>query len=317
MAKKDNQQANEAEEIEDFEETETDADNADFAESADSEETTEEETTGEDENESDYDEENADSAESDENSGDEDSSEITVSIGEEAPPPDKYAKAPSWVKDLRKANRDKDKRIRDLEAKLNQTTEPKPVVLGKKPTLEDHDYDADAYEKDLADWFEKKRQADIEAQKAQQTEQAQKKAWQDKLDSYASAKTALKVRDYDDAEATASEMLSVTQQGIVLQGADNPALVIYALGKNPEKAMKLAKLTDPVKFAFAVAKLEKDLKVSKSTKTTPPPERTVNGTARSSGTVDSTLEKLRAEAAKTGNYTKVSQYRKQKREASN
>jgi hypothetical protein len=48
----------------------------------------------------------------------------------------------------------------------------------------------------------------------------------------------------------------------MLQGADNPALVVYALGKNPKKAKELSEIKDPVKFAFAVAKLEKELKVT-------------------------------------------------------
>jgi hypothetical protein len=97
----------------------------------------------------------------------------------------------------------------------------------------------------------------------------------------------------------------------VLQGADNPALVIYALGKNPKKAAELAKIEDPVKFAFAVAKLEKELKVT-NRKAAPAPERMVSSTGRVSGAVDSTLERLRAEAEKTGNYTKVLQYKRQK-----
>ena len=78
-----------------------------------------------------------DDAESGDNEGDDD--EVIVSIGEEAPPPDEHAQAPGWVKELRKANREKEKRIRELEAKLNQTTEKKPVALGAKPKLEDYE----------------------------------------------------------------------------------------------------------------------------------------------------------------------------------
>ena len=100
----------------------------------------------------------------------------------------------------------------------------------------------------------------------------------------------------------------------MLQGADNPALVIYALGKNPKKAKELADIKDPVKFAFAVAKLEKELKVT-NRRAAPPPERVVSGTGRSSGAVDSTLERLREDAARTGNMTKVIAYKAQKRSA--
>jgi hypothetical protein len=265
------------------------------------------------------DEQNSDADQLDQDSGsddaEDDADEVIVSIGEEAPPPEEQAHAPGWVKELRKANREKEKRIRELEAKLTQTTEKKPVILGPKPKLEDHDYDADRFEAALADWFDRKRVADAEAQKAQQAEQAQKQAWQEKLDGYGKAKAELRVRDFEDAEAVAQELFNITQQGVVLQGADNPALVIYALGKNPKKATELAKIEDPVKFAFAVAKLEKELKVT-NRKAAPAPERMISSTGRVSGAVDSTLERLREEAARTGNMTKVIQYKAQKRAAS-
>jgi hypothetical protein len=264
------------------------------------------------------DEQNSGTDQNDQQSGDDqegDDNEVIVSIGEDAPPPDEQAHAPGWVKELRKANREKEKRIRELEAKLTQTTEKKPVALGAKPKLEDFDYDADKFESALTDWFERKRQADTEANKLQQAEQAQKQAWQEKLEGYGNAKAELKVRDFEDAEAVAQELFNITQQGVVLQGADNPALVIYALGKNPKKAAELAKIEDPVKFAFAVAKLEKELKVT-NRKAAPAPERMISSTGRVSGAVDSTLERLREEAARTGNMTKVIQYKAQKRAAS-
>lgn len=244
--------------------------------------------------------------------------EVIVSIGEESPPQAEEPRAPEWVRELRKQNREKERRIRELEAKLQTTaqTENKPVVLGAKPKLEDHDYDTDKFEAALSDWYERKRASDQEAEKARQAEQAQRDAWQSRLDSYGKARAELKVRDFEDAESTVQELFDVTQQGIVVQGADNPALVIYALGKNPKKAKEIADIKDPVKFAFTVAKLEKELKVT-NRKAAPPPERTVQGTGRVSGSVDSTLERLRAEAEKTGNMSKVLAYKRQLRNKSN
>jgi hypothetical protein len=245
-----------------------------------------------------------------------DTDDVIVSIGEEAPPPEEQpAHAPEWVRELRKTNRELQRQNRELQSKLQTTsTETKPVVLGTKPKLEDFDYDADQFETALANWFERKRQAD-EANARQEAEvMTQQKAWQAKLEGYGKAKAELRVKDFEDAEAVAQELFNVTQQGVMLQGADNPALVVYALGKNPKKAKELADIKDPVKFAFAVAKLEKDLKVT-NRKAAPPPERVVSGTGRSSGAVDSTLERLREEAARTGNMTKVIQYKAQKRSA--
>jgi desulfoferrodoxin (superoxide reductase-like protein) len=245
-----------------------------------------------------------------------DSDEVVVSIGEEAPPPEEPAHAPEWVRELRKTNRELQRQNRELQTKLQTThTENKPVVLGPKPKLEDHDYDAEKYEEALTGWFERKRQADEVNAKQEAEVMNQQKAWQAKLDGYGKAKAELKVKDFEDAEAVAQELFNVTQQGVMLQGADNPALVVYALGKNPKKAQELASIKDPVKFAFAVAKLEKDLKVT-NRKAAPPPERVVTGTGRVSGAVDSTLERLRDEAARTGNMTKVIQYKAQRKAAS-
>jgi desulfoferrodoxin (superoxide reductase-like protein) len=246
----------------------------------------------------------------------EDTEEVVVSIGEEAPPPEEQTHAPEWVRELRKTNRELQRQNRELQSKLQTTaqTETKPVVLGPKPKLEDHDYDADKFEDALAGWFERKRKAD-EMQAAQEAEvMNQQKAWKAKLDGYGKAKAELRVKDFEDAEAVAQELFNITQQGVMLQGADNPALVVYALGKNPKKAKELSDIKDPVKFAFAVAKLEKELKVT-NRRAAPAPERIVSGTGRSSGAVDSTLERLREEAARTGNMTKVIQYRAQKRSA--
>jgi hypothetical protein len=246
----------------------------------------------------------------------EDTEEVVVSIGEEAPPPEEHTPAPEWVKELRKTNRELQRQNRELQGKLQAAPpETKPVVIGNKPKLEDHDYDADKYEEALTNWFDRKRQADDVNAKQEAEVMNQQKEWRAKLDGYGKAKAELRVKDFDDAEEVAQQVFSITQQGVLLQGADNPALVVYALGKNPAKAKELAEIKDPVKFAFAVAKLEKDLKVT-NRRQAPAPERIVTGTGRSAGAVDSTLERLREDAARTGNMTKVIQYKAQKRSAS-
>jgi hypothetical protein len=246
----------------------------------------------------------------------EDDDDLIVSIGgeqteekEEANPP-----APKWVKDLRKSHRELQRENRELNAKLT-TGEKGPVKaepLAKKPTLEELDYDAEKYEEALSDWFEKKRSFDLEAQKAKHAEKEQENAWNERLEGYRKAKGALKVRDFEEAEALVEEHLSTQQQGIILHGSEKPELLVYALGKNPKKAKELAAITDPLKFAFAVAKLEKDLKVT-TRKPSTQPEKSVSGTGKVSGSVDSALERLRAEADKTGDYSKVIAYKNQKR----
>ena len=237
--------------------------------------------------------------------------EVTVSIGDETPPAeDEAERAPEWVRDLRKQHRELQRKVREYEAR-EQAAPAGPKPVGPKPKLEDHDYDTDRYETALEAWYAQKAAADKAEREAQaQVEEAQK-AWQAKLDGYGKAKADLKVRDYDEAEHTVMETLNVTQQGVVLQGAENPALVVYALGKNPKRAKELAAITDPVRFAFAVAKLEAQLKITPRTKP-PAPERSLPaGTAPVSGGSDTTLERLREEAARTGDMTKVVAYKRQ------
>ena len=258
--------------------------------------------------------EQAEEAEAVEDEGEE---EVVVSIGDApAPEEEEEARAPDWVRDLRRNYREEKRRVRELEQKLAQkeTHVQRVAPLGPKPTLEAADYDTERFEKELGAWHEKKRQADEREATARAEQKAVQQEWERKLEGYQSAKAGLKVRDFEFAEEVVQDTLSVMQQGMIVQGAENPALLVYALGKNPSKAKELASINDPVKFAFAVARLETQLKIS-NRKAPVSPERKISGTGRPSGAVDNTLERLRAEAEKTGNYTKVFQYKRQKAKA--
>ena len=283
---------------------------------ADAFEAEEPEAELEDEAEEVSDDEDSDT-EAEADDADEDEGFVAVTIGEEAPPPEdeETERAPEWVRDLRNQYREEKRRNKELQEQLAKTTgATKAAELGEKPTLEKVDYDTERYEKELAAWYERKREHD-EVEAARQAEaQAADQEWKQKLEGYQSAKATLKVRDYDEAEDVVQDAFNVTQQGMILQGAENPALLVYALGKNSKRAKELASIKDPVKFAFAVARLETQLKVTKR-KASSKPEPKITGTGRVSGAVDSTLERLRADAERTGDYSKVFQYKKQKRSA--
>jgi hypothetical protein len=240
------------------------------------------------------------------------SEEVEVTIGEEKAPEEDATKAPEWVRELRKSHRELQRENKELKAKL--TTEPKPVVqLGKKPTLEDFDYDADKFEVALTGWFEKKRQADQEEEARQNEVKTQSQAWQAKLDNYGKLKTDLKakVKDFDEAEAEVQNHLSVNQQAVILKVAIDPALMVAALGKDLGELKKIAAIQDPLEFSAALARLEGKMKVTPKKPITEP-ERAITGSGRISGTVDSHLEHLREEAAKTGDFSKVMAYKRQK-----
>jgi hypothetical protein len=250
---------------------------------------------------------------------DEATDEVVITIGDKAPAPEdeELGKAPEWVRELRKSQRELSRKNKELERQLAEKAKPaETVTLGPKPKMSDPeiDYDAEKFEAALSKWNDQKRIVENESTQRQAAEQQAQTAWNEQLNRYGELKTQLKVKDFTEAEATVSDALNVTQQGIIIQGASNAAVVIYALGKNSAKLKELSAITNPVKFAFAIANLEKDLKVT-TRKAPPPPEKQVSGSAPKSGVVDSQLERLRTEAEKTGDYSKVTQYHRQKRKA--
>jgi hypothetical protein len=260
----------------------------------------------------------ADEDQSDEeDQGDEeiDEEEVVVSIeGQESPPDDDSKEAPQWVKEVRQNNRRLAKENRELKQRLEQqaSTETKPVQLGPKPTLESVDYDEEEFEAQLTKWHKTKQQVEQQQAEAEQRVEQERQEWQKTLENYGTKRQALKVRDFDEAEEVVQGTLSMPQIALIVKYAADPALVTYAIGKNPGKAKELAEIKDPVKFAITVSDLEKKLKVT-NRKAATKPEKKVSGNAKVSGSVDSNLERLRAEAEKSGDYSKVMAYKRQQR----
>lgn len=250
-----------------------------------------------------------------------DDDEVIVSLGDEpAQPEEEDARAPEWVRELRHKNREQGRRIRELESKLAQAApvQPEAIVVGDKPTLESCEYDTERFGAELEAWHERKLQADAQKREREEAEQAQRATWQARLDQVTTAASGLKLRDMDDAQQAFEDTFSVLQQGIIVGGPEDPkssALLRYALGKNPAKAQELAKIKDPVKFAFAIAKLEAQLKVTPR-KVAPAPDSRVRSGFPGAAAVDGELARLQAEADKTGDRSKVAAYlRNQKRQA--
>jgi hypothetical protein len=250
--------------------------------------------------------------------------EVVVTIGDETPPNDdedhEGKPAPQWVKELRKSNREKDRKLREQEAeiaKLKGAANPQPaaVVVGDEPTLEGCDYDAEKFKAEWRAWTDRKAQADAQEREKAEAQRKQQETHQQRMAAYAESKAKLKVSDFEEAEATVIETLSQLQQSLILHGAKkNAAVLVYALGKNPAKAKELAAITDPVDFAWAAAQLETQLKVTPRKPATQP-ERVVRSSVAGAAAVDDQLEKLRQEAMKTGDLSKLVQYKNQQRNA--
>lgn len=251
--------------------------------------------------------------------GADDGADVVITLdGTDAEEGEPAKAAPSWLKDLREANRQKERRIRELEQQLTRAA-PAVQPLGPEPELEEF-ADAEAiakYRADLAAWHGRKAEHDQQQRQQQQTQETERQHWMSRIESVQRAASTLKVQDYDDAAEAFSDVFSPVQQGIIIGGPDDPkasALLRYVLGKNPARAAELAAIKDPVKFAFAVAKLESQVKVT-TRKPPPPPDRTVRAGGAGQAAVDGELAKLEAEADKSGDRSKVAAYHRRKRQA--
>ncbi len=218
--------------------------------------------------------------------------------------------APKWVKEVRKKNRELLREIKELKAKQQPQTNTNDLVLEKKPTLADFEYDEEAFENASNKWHEKKIKIDNLKQEQEQAQTKQKEYWNNRLIAYNNEAQTLKVNNFSEREEVVKQIFDLKQQGIILETADNPASLIYALGGDEDLAEEIANETNPVKFIARIAKLEEKLKMNK-TKTAPPaPEKKITGNVPVTNQAK-TLEKLRIEADKTGNYTKLLAYKKQ------
>lgn len=271
-------------------------------------------------NQEDESQENSEETQDEANQSDDEMSEdeeFVITVGDEEPEPsddDDFSgqPAPAWVKDLRKKEREARKRIKELEAQVQQAKPAdKPIEVGPKPKLSDFDYDEDQFESAVEQWHERKRQVEQQQASKQAEEEQAQQAWQSKMQSYEERRqtVAAKVRDFEEVEEAAKDKLTPTQQGILIHAAENPELIMYHLGKHPNKAKELAEITDPIQFAFAAAKLDSQMKIQ-TRKPSTQPERKPSGSAGLAGAVDQKLAQLEAKAAKTGDRTELIKYKK-------
>ena len=247
-----------------------------------------------------------------------DDGEVEVTFGE---PSDDEAQeseddgdedASSVIRNMRKREREKDRKLRQAERELEQlrkAQQPQTAApeLPPKPTLESCDWDEWEFEKKLIDW--QKAAVEVEKAKAKQQEQQQALIREAEAKRTAYQENAKKLKkDFAEAEEEVVSIFDQTRQSILLEASDNPALLVYALGKNPAQLERLSKITSLAKFAAELGKLEKDLKVSKPTKPAPA-DTNLRSNAPASGS-SKKLAQLEAEANRTNDRTKLIAYKK-------
>lgn len=216
---------------------------------------------------------------------------------------------------MRKREREKDKELRKARREIEQLRQAQqvdqaPPTLDPKPTLESCKWDADLFEVSLDTWKEQAKAVDASKREAADKQQQQVVAAENVHKAYAAAAATLNQKAFKEAEAEVVAVLDVTRQSILLEAADNPAMLVYALGKNPAQLERLSKITSIVKFTAEIGKLEKEIKVYKQSEKPAPTNTNLRGSAAVSGGSTKRLAQLEAEAEKTGDRTKLVAYKK-------
>lgn len=229
--------------------------------------------------------------------------ELVVTIeGEEQEEEEKQA--PNWVKELRRKNREDQRKIRELEEKLAQGNAPaQSDDPGKEPELEDFDYDADQFKAAFKEWTAKKAQVEQKKEAIRRQQEEAAKEWQAVQETYAKGKARFPKEKMAEAEEEVVSVLSGPRQAMLMDMADDSAQLVIALGSSPETLRKLAAIKSDAKFIKELAKVEMNVKVQPK-KTPPPPERTISGSGKTPGATANKLDSLKAEAEKSGDYSK-------------
>ncbi|WP_371357039.1 phage capsid protein [Salmonella enterica] len=194
--------------------------------------------------------------------------------------------APQWIKDLRKANREKDKELREMRRQLEQL-QSKPAeqqpqqqtdVIPPRPTLESCEYDETAFEQAMTDWHEKKSRAEQQKQQQERQQQEYQQRFQQRVEAHKQRAAKLPVKDYQEMESIVLSELKPIQQEIIIHAADEGSeLIAYALGKNPQLRQRVAAETDPIRAAFLLGQISKQVSLAPKPKKAIKPEPEVRG----------------------------------------
>jgi len=228
------------------------------------------------------------------------------------PEPEKQPEGRDLVRHLREVTKAQARELAALRAAGGSApVEVEAPDPGPKPTLESCGWDEDAKDEALIAWHKAVEAHEASKAKAKERQDAFKAQIEADVKRYQDGKSELPGIDFDEVDDVVGAKLSVAHQLAVVRAADKPHLVMAALAKHPAKLEAVAAINDPAKLGAFVARLEGAIKVS-NMKRTPAPERRVAGSAPvSGGSAEKHLDRLRANAAKTGDYTAVAAYKRQ------
>ena len=250
--------------------------------------------------------------------------EIIIAIEGEEPAVDEDAEAEAELGEkglnalrrAREAAKESARKLREAEARaaaLEAAVKPKEAdVLGPRPVIADYGFNDDLHAAALLEWADKKRKVDEAKTKEQEAAKAATEAYNAKLTRY--HEDRVKVGVDDDAQALVVAALTPQQQAALMDASLDPAKVVAALAKTPKVLGELSGIKEIHKFTYRLAQIEG--KITMTTKAPPPPESKLRGGVAVAPVTAGSLEKLRAQAEKSGDYSAYFRAKSAARQAS-
>lgn len=170
------------------------------------------------------------------------------------------------------------------------------------PKLDDADieYDEAVYHERMTKWAEENGKY-LEQKRAHEQQQEQLQAvHQKKVANYQQRVKALKVQGYQEAEQAVLDDIPLVIQNAILHESEKPEMVVLALGRNADLRKQLAEATNPVAIGRLLERIEAKARIMPKAKTTAATTPEVKG---SNGAVINNLDKLKAKALETGDWT--------------
>ena len=196
-----------------------------------------------------------------------------------------------------------------LQNELEATRRQLPQAQGapKEPTMEDVGFDSKKYRDAMVEYTRKVVEQEKQKSAEQKEQEEANAAWNASLQAYNTRKAT--IANFDEAEMAIDATFSPIQKGMIVSAANDAAKMMYEIGMDDNLLSELAKIKDLTKFAAKIGELNARTKKAPITK----PESRVDAPSAATAmnnTVDKKLAALRDEADKTGDYTKVNQYKK-------
>ncbi|UAN64293.1 phage capsid protein [Serratia sp. JSRIV006] len=193
--------------------------------------------------------------------------------------------APQWVRELRKGFKETQKENRELRRQLEQVQskpaevqQPQVEAVPPKPTLESCEYDEEAFERAVTDWHEKKSRAEQAKQQQQRQQQEYQQRFQQRVDAHKQRAAKLPVKDYQEMEEIVRAEVPDLHKEILIHCADEGSeLIAYGLGKSQQLRQRVAAETDPIRAAFLLGQISKQVSLAPKPKKATKPEPEVRG----------------------------------------